>query len=257
VSAPPTAWDAQSYDRQVEPHEAWGRTVLDRLDLGGDETVLDAGCGTGKITRLLLERLPRGRVIGVDASAAMVERAREALGSDQRVELRVGDLLELSLAEPVDAVFSSATFHWILEHDRLFARLYDALRGGGRLEAQCGGQGNAGEIERVLEALAGDERFSPYLRAEQRAWNFASVGDTELRLERAGFESARAWLEPWPVTPRDPRGFLATVILPWHFDRLPANLHEEFIDAILGTVPRPLTVHYVRLNISARKPAGA
>ena len=106
----------------------------------------------------------------------------------------------------------------------------------------------------MLDSLAGDERFSPYLRPEQQTWNYASVGDTELRLRRAGFEEVRVWLKPWPVTPRDPRAFLATVILPWHLKRLPEDLHDEFLDAILGTVPRPLEVGYVRLNISARRP---
>jgi trans-aconitate 2-methyltransferase len=247
-------WDAHSYDALEKPQDAWGRAVLDRLDLSGNETVLDAGCGTGAITALILERLPEGRVIGVDSSEAMIEKATEAIGSDPRVELAVGDLLGLDLSDAVDAIFSSATFHWILEHDLLFERLFAALRSGGQLEAQCGGQGNAAEIQRVVESLAGDERFSAYLRPEQQPWNFASVGDTELRLQRAGFESVRVWLEPSPVTPRDPRAFLATVILPWHFERLPENLQGPFLDAILGTIPRPLTVEYVRLNMSARRP---
>jgi trans-aconitate 2-methyltransferase len=247
-------WDPHSYDALEKPQEAWGRAVLERLELTGDEAVLDAGCGTGAITALILDQLPNGRVVGVDASSKMIEKAAEAIGSDPRVELKVQDLLDLELDEPVDAVFSSAAFHWILEHERLFTRLLAALRPGGRLESQCGGAGNISEIKAVLDSLGGDERFSPYLRPEQQTWNYASVGDTELRLQRAGFDVGHVWLEPWPVTPRDPRAFLKTVILPWHLERLPEDLHEVFIDAILGTVPRPLEVSYVRLNISARRP---
>jgi trans-aconitate 2-methyltransferase len=248
-------WDAQAYDAQAQPHEAWAQIILDRLELRGDETVLDAGIGTGKTTQKLLERIPDGRLIGVDASAAMVEEAKRAIGDDPRVEFRVADLTELDLAEAADLVFSSATFHWILDHELLFQRLYAALRPGGRLEAQCGGQGNIAETQRAIDALAGDERFAPYLRTEQRAWNFASVGDTESRLRRAGFDDARAWLQPWPVAPRDPAGFLRTVILPWHLDRLPEELHDEFVVAVLAAQPRPLEVVYIRLNVSARKPA--
>ncbi len=250
-----TTWDAEAYDRHAAPQLAWGRAVGERLDLRGDETVLDAGCGSGKVTALLLERLPEGRVIGVDASPDMIEKAEAAIGGDERVELLVQNLLDLEVSERVDAIFSSAVFHWILEHERLFERLHAALRPGGQLETQCGGTGNIAEIERVIDSLSGDERFSPYLRPEQRVWNYASVGDTELRLQRAGFETERVWLEPWPVTPRDPRGFLSTVILPWHLDRLPEDLHGEFLDAVLGGMPRPLVVEYVRLNISARRPA--
>jgi trans-aconitate 2-methyltransferase len=251
---PTINWDAGTYDRVADPHEEWGRQVLDRLELGGDETVLDAGCGTGKVTALLLGGLPRGRVIGIDSSPAMIERAEQAIGSDPRVELRVGDLLELELDEPVDAIFSTAAFHWILEHERLFGRLFSALRPGGRLEAQCGGEGNIAEIQRVLDALSGDQRFSAYLRPEERAWHYASIGDTDSRLRRVGFDVGRVTLEPWPVTPRDPRAFLATVILPWHLDRLPPELREEFVTAVLAAMPGQLTLRYVRLNISARRP---
>jgi trans-aconitate 2-methyltransferase len=251
---PTINWDAGTYDRVADPHEEWGRQVLDRLELGGDETVLDAGCGTGKVTALLLERLPRGRVIGIDSSPAMIERAEQAIGSDPRVELRVGDLLELELDEPLDAIFSTAAFHWILEHERLFGRLFSALRPGGRLEAQCGGEGNIAEIQRVLDALSGDQRFSAYLRPEERVWYYASIGDTDSRLRRVGFDVERVTLEPWPDTPRDPRAFLTTVILPWHLDRLPPELREEFVTAVLAAMPGQLTLRYVRLNISARRP---
>ena len=103
--------------------------VLDRLELSGDETAIDAGCGSGRVTAELLERLPEGRVIAVDGSAAMVAKAKERLGD--RAAYLVADLAELELEEPVDLIFSTATFHWITDHERLFARLHAALRPGG------------------------------------------------------------------------------------------------------------------------------
>jgi trans-aconitate 2-methyltransferase len=227
------------------------------MDLTGDEVVLDAGCGSGRVTRLLLERVPDGRVIGVDGSPSMIDRAREQLaGYGERIELVVSDLLALAVATPVDAIFSNATFHWILDHEALFARLFDCLRPGGVLEAQCGGEGNVAEWQRALEAVEGDERFSAYLRGMPSAWNFASVGDTRDRLIRAGFEvsAAGVWLEPKDVAPREPREFARTSGLAKHLELLPANLHDDFVDAVLGSMARPLTLEYVRLNISARRP---
>jgi trans-aconitate 2-methyltransferase len=251
----PADWAASAYDRLADPQEEWARDVVARLQLDGDEVVLDAGCGSGRITRQLLERLPRGRVVGVDCSAAMVSLARSGLGDDPRVDLRVGDLLDLDLAEPVDAIFSNATFHWVLDHDLLFERLFSALRPGGALEAQCGGEGNVAEWERAISGIVGDERFAAYFRGMRPAWNFASAGDTKDRLARAGFEVGRVWLEHKPVTPREPREFVRVMALARHLELLPPELHDAFVDAVLGSAMRPLTFHYVRLNISARRPA--
>jgi trans-aconitate 2-methyltransferase len=247
-------WDAETYDRVANPQEEWGRQVLARLELRGDETVLDAGCGSGRVTRLLLERLPAGRVIGVDASPSMVAKAREWLADDDRVELRVADLAELELAEPVDAIFSNATFHWIGDHRRLFEVLFACLAPGGPLEAQCGGEGNVAELVRNLEALQGDARFAPYLRGFRVNWNFASVEDTRTRLARAGFGEIECWLERRRVQPPEPRDFFRAGGPGSQLEYLPDELHETFIDAVLGSMPRPFTLEFVRLNISARRP---
>jgi trans-aconitate 2-methyltransferase len=250
-----TDWEAATYDRLADPQEQWGREVLGRLDLHGDETVLDAGCGSGRVTRLLLERVPEGRVIGVDAAPSMIETARESLAAfGDRVELIVAELTGLELDEAVDVVFSNATFHWILDHGRLFGRLYEALRPGGVLEAQCGGEGNVAEWQRAVEAAQGDERFVTYLRGMPAAYNFASVGDTESRLARAGYDVRDVWLEQRTIEPREPREFARSVGLAKHLDRLPAALHSDFVDAVLGSMARPLSLRYVRLNISARRP---
>lgn len=249
-------WDAATYDRVADPQEEWGLEVLGRLDLRGDETALDAGCGSGRVTRHLLERLPRGRVIGVDASPSMIERARENLEPyGDRVELRVGDLLDLDLSAGVDVVFSNATFHWILDHQRLFTRLFEALRPAGRLGVQFGGEGNVAAWKRAIESAEGDERFSSYLRGMPDIQYFTSLGDTETRLQRAGFELDRIWLEDKTVQPAEPRAFVTSVGLNHHLERLPDHLHDSFVDSVLNSMSKPLTLEYVRLNISARRPA--
>jgi len=244
-------WDAETYDRVSDIQADWSLAVLDRLELRGDETVLDAGCGSGRVTKLLLERLPRGHVIGVDSSTSMIEQSRQAL--PERTQFVATDLLDLDLADAVDAVFSNAAFHWILDHRRLFERLHAALRPDGKLEAQCGGIGNLDEFLNSLENVDGDERFAPYVRGIASTWNFASPGDTEIRLQAAGFADEHCWLEDRLEKPREPREFLRTVCLGSHLERLPESLHEQYLDAVLEYIPRPLTLDYVRLNISARK----
>ncbi|MGI9020063.1 MAG: class I SAM-dependent methyltransferase [Solirubrobacterales bacterium] len=247
-------WDAATYHRVANNQEEWGAEVLGRLDLDGDETVLDAGCGSGRVTRLLLERLPEGRVIGIDASPSMIAEARSNLEEfGDRANLQVQDLLDLDLESDVDAAFSNATFHWVSDHDRLFGRIHAALRPGGRLEAQCGGEGNVAEWKRAIESAMGDERFAPYFRGMSQPYNFASVDDTEARLERAGFSVRRVWLEQRSVEPSEPRDYVRSVGLSPHLARVPDAMHDDFIDLVLGSMLRPLRLEYVRLNISAEK----
>ena len=166
------------------------------------------------------------------------------------------NLLELKLESPVDAVLSTATFHWILDHERLFGRLREALRPGGRLVAQCGGLGNVAEHARAIATVATRPEFAPHFGGMTTMWNFAGPEETEARLRAAGFDEARCWLEPKPVTPPDPLRFTMTVTLGPHLARLPEDLRRPFAEAILAESPQPLTLDYVRLNIEARVPAG-
>jgi trans-aconitate 2-methyltransferase len=248
-------WDAASYARTAAPVEAFGHRLLDRLELRGDEAVLDAGCGSGGVTEELLARVPDGRVIGVDGSRSMIERARERLGT--RADLRVSDLLELELDETVDAVFSSATFHWIADHDRLFARLFAALRPGGRLLAQCGGAGNVATVVAALDKVTAEPPFAEHFAGWTGPWNFAGLPETVARLERAGFVDAQAGLHHEPVRPDDPREYFETIMLGSHLERLPDGQRGPFVDRVLSELGEPVTVGYVRLTMSARRPDAA
>ncbi len=244
-------WDAASYDRVSEPQLSWALEQLERLELRGDEVVLDAGCGSGRVTLLLADRVPRGRVYAVDAAPSMVEHTRAALGD--RATVLCQDLIDLELPEPVDAAFSNATFHWIPDHERLFSRLHSALRPGGRLVAQCGGQGNIDRFRRLAEDIAGEQPFAPYFRGWRKPWNYAGARETKERLERAGFVDVRCWLEPKPVTLDQPRPFVETVCLVRHLDPLPADLRALFLDRVLVRAGHPLVLGYVRLNMTARR----
>jgi len=244
-------WDGKSYDRISAPMEAMGRAVLARLELSGDEVVLDAGCGSGRVTEALLERLPRGRVIAVDASQSMVDAATERLGATGRADVRMLDLLDLDLGEHVDAVFSTATFHWIKDHDRLFERLRGALSPAGRLVAQCGGQGNIDVLRGKAHAVLAGEPYAEHFGDWQPPWNYAAPVETERRLRDAGFASARCWLTPAPQQPEQPREYLSTIVLGPHVQHLPEHLREPFMDDVLAALGEPVVVDYVRLNIDA------
>jgi trans-aconitate 2-methyltransferase len=242
-------WDAASYQRVSVPHEEWAASVLDRAGLRGDETVLDAGCGSGRVTKMLIERLPEGRVIAVDGSASMVDGVRSVLRP--RDEAQIADLAELQLAEPVDVVFSSAVFHWVPDHDALFSSLRRVLKPGGRLASQSGGAGNISRLKASSAEVMGREPYARHFEGFGEPWNYAGTEQTEERLARAGFAEARCWLQPWDVVPPAPAEFLRTVCLGPYVDRLPEELREPFIADVLALEDEPLVLDYVRLNIDA------
>ncbi len=255
-------WDAPTYERVSEPQVAWGRRVIDRIDLVGNEDLVDAGCGTGRVTRLLAERVPRGTVLALDASPGMVEEAGRRLADlAPRVRVRMADLTALTLDAPVDVVVSTATFHWILDHDLLFARMFAGLRPGGRLIAQCGGAGNIARTLRAAGAVGERPPYAAALAGMPAGWLFADHHTTVARLEAAGFAGPRAWLEDAPVHFPDVAAgaeFLATVVLRHHLERLVPGARAPFAREVaeLCTLPDGrVEVDYVRLNLEARRPA--
>jgi trans-aconitate 2-methyltransferase len=243
-------WDAASYDRVSDPQVEMAVAVLERLPLRGDETVLDAGCGSGRVTAMLLDRLPDGHVVAVDSAQSMVEHARQALGD--RATVICASLTELVLDEPVDAAFSNAVFHWIADHDRLFERLHAALKPGGRLVAQCGGKGNIDAFRRLADEVAAEPPYAEHMTDFVGPWNYAGPEETEMRLRAAGFDEVRCWLQPWPVEPGDPLEYASTVCLGNHLQALPEELREPFAAEVVRRSGDALVLEYVRLNVDAR-----
>jgi trans-aconitate 2-methyltransferase len=240
-------WDARSYDRIADPQARWGLAVLDRLALDGDERVLDAGCGSGRVTEALAERLPRGHLVALDQSAAMLDEARRRLARfGDRVEFVVADLGRPLPVDPVDAILSTATFHWVPDHDALFRHLAAVLRPGGRLVAQCGGAGNIEHLLQVVERL-GQPRHGQH--------HFETAEATSRRLREAGFDAVQTWLSDEPTrfeSRQELEAFLATVCLRAHLPRLPEADRAAFVRAVADGLPGQ-AIDYVRLNIVARR----
>ncbi len=258
-------WDAPEYEAVSAPQTSWGanflEVFLERRGLRGDEAAVDAGCGTGRVTELLLRHLPEGTVLAVDASEDMVDAARRRFAGDQRVRVERQDLLSLEVAEPVDLVLSTATFHWIKDHERLFGRLAKVLKPGGRLVAQCGGEGNISRATRATSAVMEKERFSDYFEGWQDDKYYADPQTTARRLGAAGFEEIETWLqdEVAPFGSLDELArFLAAVVLGGHMQRLPEEERGPFAAAVaekVTAVDGTPALDYVRLNITARRSA--
>jgi trans-aconitate 2-methyltransferase len=257
-------WDGKAYERISEPQFQWGLRVLERLDVRGDETVVDAGCGAGRLTERLVERLPRGRVVALDASESMLERARVRLARfGDRVSFVHADLATYIAQPKVDAIFSTATFHWVLSHEALFAALFASLRSGGTLLAQCGGGANLERLRNRAATLREAPAYARYFEGFREPWNYALPDETRARLERAGFVATRVDLELAPTRFDDAasfREFVAKVIVRDELPRLPdETLREKYLESLVELASRddpPFELDYVRLNIEARVPGG-
>lgn len=248
----PHNWNAADYDRTNAGIIELGLEVADRLDLRGNETLLDAGAGTGAVSQRVAERLPDGQLIALDAAPQMVAFARERFANAGNVEVVQADLSGFDLSGTrVDAVLSTATFHWVADHDALWRNLRAVMKDGARLEAQCGGEGNIASVLEVADQLAEQDPYREYL-AGWHPHNFAGAEQTEARMRAAGFSEVRAWLEPRPIYPTNLGKHLREVILGAHAERMPTGLFEEFASEIDRKLGKRDSVHYIRLNISAR-----
>lgn len=237
-------WDAERYERLPLPHVEWGKRVVGRLELTGDEHVLEAGAGTGRDAELILERLPRGHYSAIDGSPDMLAKLRPRLARyGSRVTVTEADLNEpLPVAQPADAIFSIATFHWLPDHDRLFANLAAALRPGGQLVFECGGRGNVAKISAAIDAVLG--------RAP-RPWNFRGPEETRDALQRAGFTDIEARLRPHPVIFAGRSEFMRYLGTTGIAYAAVGSNHAAFVQAVTERLPEPIFDH-VRLEVTAR-----
>jgi trans-aconitate 2-methyltransferase len=256
-------WNAESYHRVSGPQTSWGLRVLSRLTVRGDENVIDAGCGTGRLTAELMERLPRGRLIAIDRSWNMLLTARANLRPQfgPRIAYARVELPLMPFSGWADLVFSTATFHWVRDHETLFREILRALKPGGRLFAQCGGGPNLHGAHALAEDVMRRPPFAEYFSDWTGIWEFSNAEQAAQRLEHAGFSEVHTWLEPAPTTLADEdsyREFVTTVIYNPHLERLPAGpLRLQFIDEVTrraATQDPPFTLDYWRLNLEGRRP---
>jgi trans-aconitate 2-methyltransferase len=254
-------WNSEAYHRLSSPQVSWGKKVLSRLKLRGDERVLDAGCGTGLLTAELLEALPRGRVVAIDLSQNMLSTARAHLSSEfgSRLHLLACDLLRLSFKRVFHAVVSTAAFHWVLDHDQLFRNLHDVLVPGGCLEAQCGGGPNIARLRDRANALAATPAFATYFDGFREPWLFEDGEQASQRLRNAGFVDVETSLEAMPTVldaAAHYNEFVRNIVLRRHLENIPgAARRDQFMTILTEQAAKdnpPFLLDYWRLNLRGR-----
>jgi trans-aconitate 2-methyltransferase len=254
-----TDWNATAYDELSDPMFEWGMAVLATLELPGSERVLDAGCGSGRLTEELLRKLPEGKVVALDFSPKMLDYARLRLAKfGERVEFVHASLKEFELAHKVDGIFSNAVFHWVPDHAAMFRSLHLALKPGGWLVAQFGGLGNLERTYRRAQEVAEQSRFREHLNGVEPGPHFEGPASTRVCMEAAGFQVSEAKLHT--VVARFERreryeAFLDTVVLHRPMAMLPGELRREFLEEVSSRTLQDegaYSLDYVRLTTRAR-----
>jgi trans-aconitate 2-methyltransferase len=264
-------WDAKTYD-EVSPsvQYRWGQQILEWRKWSGNETVMDAGCGSGLLTKLLAQKVPRGKVYGVDIDSNMIKQAGRILKDSENVELVQADIVDVNLHTKLDIIFSNASLHWVHDHAQVFQHFWEMLKHDSNKRAQlliqCGGHGNLRRILTLLHRVIRCNEFREYFGNMNCPWYFANPDDTRILLEKIGYINTKVHLHNDPVilTNREIYSkFVKTVIMKPFLERLPDDeTRNRYLELFLDEVEnrsskistKPWSLDYVRLNITAEKP---
>ena len=259
-------WNPQDYHKHSSEQRKWAKELLGKLALLGNERVLDIGCGDGKVTAEIARKVPRGSVLGIDNSQEMLDFAAGNHPPSDLHNLRfeLKDTRRLDYADEFDVVFSNATLHWVVDHRPVLLGIARALKHGGRMLLQMGGQGNAADVVAVLDEMIAGALWRGYFRSFKFPYGFHQSESYRQWLVDAGLEPLRVELVPKEMVHAGPPGLAAWIRTTWmpYTHRIPELLRQRFIDEIVATYladhplgpDRNVRLRMVRLEVEARKP---
>jgi trans-aconitate 2-methyltransferase len=259
------AWNAQDYAKNSSNQYEWAKELIPKLELKGTESVLDIGCGDGKVTHMLSTYLPHGQVLGIDSSEEMVNEARKSYPHCHNSNLNFlrMDARELTFREQFDIAFSNATLHWIIDHPAVLSGVHEALDKNGKMLFQMAGKGNAQDVIDVVEELISEEDCKPYFKNFTFPYGFYGPEEYNPWLKKAGFKAQRIELSPRDMKLQGKEGFAGWIRSVWlpFTERVPAGLRDTFINEITDRyiAAYPLDeksiahVKMVRLEVQATK----
>ena len=230
-------WDARDYQNNSPNQQQWGRELLLKLNLQGNERVLDIGCGDGKVTAEIASYLPKGSVLGIDSSEDMVSLARQSYppAAFPNIAFTVSDAGNLGFSNEFDVVFSNATLHWVIDHLPVLDGIKRSLRPSGRVLLQMGGKGNAAEILHVLETIIRSKKWSPFFTDFPVPYAFYEPEEYGGWLEQVGLKAKRIELIPKDMIHDGKSGLAAWVRTTWlpYTQRVPEKMRQELIDELV------------------------
>lgn len=233
-------WNAEDYHKNSTNQQRWAREVIAKLDLQGNEKVLDIGCGDGKITAEIASHLPNGSVLGIDSSQEMINFAQSKFPASNfsNLAFQYGDATKLNFDNEFDAIASFACLHWITDHTPVLVGMKKSLKPFGRIFLQFGGKGNAAPIKDVIEQVIRSNKWINYF--EDFTFKTHFYGDDEYQnlLEHVGLKVKRLELVKKDAIHQGKeglKGWIRTTGCPNYLGRVPENLQQQIVDEIVDT----------------------
>jgi trans-aconitate methyltransferase len=256
-------WNASEYSAHSSVQFQWAEELIEKLGLLGDESILDIGCGDGKVTAKIAAQLPHGFVVGIDNSVDMIGLAKRTFSkpSVPNLSFEVMDARDIQYVSGFDIAFSNAVLHWVVDHRPVLDGVYRSLRTGGRILFQMGGKGNAQEVVEAFDLLMGMDPWRRYFDGFSFPYGFFSPQEYERFLKVAGFLPRRLELIPKNMMQKGRDGFAGWIRTTWlpYIQRVPTHLRDAFIDQLVDSYLRThppdvegmVLVRMIRLEIEA------
>ncbi len=186
-------FDGNQYAKASSFQKQLGSKLIAELDLRGDESILDLGCGDGALTAQLADLVPNGRVLGLDASKGMIEAAHNHHRTNLSFQLQNID--DLDFKSEFDIVFSNAALHWVKDHRLLLINTFAALRSNGVLRFNFAADGNCPHFLNVIGKAMNHPNYSRYFKHFVWPWFMPPVEKYEELFNRFSFREQRIWTE--------------------------------------------------------------
>ncbi len=254
-------FNGKKYEKSSRLQREWGNRLIRELSLGGNETVLDLGCGNGLTTVELAEMVPDGKVVGVDSSPSMIEVAKSH--KTENMELMLLDVGEMDFDGEFDVVFSNAALHWILDHEKLLRNIYNALKPNGFMRVQFAGYGNCPNFIGVIREVMELSKFVTYFKDFRWPWYMPKTREYKKLLSQTKFGEYRVWMEDVDHYFTDEKSMVGWIeqpsIVPF-LAVLPETVKKSFRDLVvekmLERTKKPDGTYFEafkRINVYARK----
>jgi len=258
-------WRPEKYERSSSAQQLWAEELISKINIEGDERVLDIGCGDGKVTAKIADIVSKGSVLGIDSSKEMVRFANEKFAPERHSNLsfQEADARDLKFKEEFDLVVSFASLHWVQDHKPVLRGISRALMPGGRIFLQFGGRGNAAASLKIADEMTSEERWRRYFNGFDFRYGFFGPEEYRIWLERSSLVPLRVELIPKDMIQPSPEAFASWIETTWlpYLERVPEDLRRDFVLEIVNRYIRehPLDgegrvhVQMMRLEVEAEK----